>query len=90
LSAAAVAAVERKILALVVASPKGRLPANLIDPATGLAVNNLQAVCRRNGRRSLLCVVRPAQHKPKEGLYVGYRRTRTGRGVFTWQRYRRG
>lgn len=84
------AMVERRILALVVQSPTGKLPFTLIDRRTGLAKNNLQAVCRLSKASSFLCVIRPAQHKPKEGLYVRYRPARTGQGVFTWYRYRNG
>jgi hypothetical protein len=84
-------AVEGKLLALVVQSPKGKLPPTLIDPKTGLGKNNLQAVCNASGgSTSFLCVVRPARHRPTEGLYVRYRPTRSGRGVFTWYRYRTG
>jgi hypothetical protein len=84
------AAVERKVLALVVESPEGKLPPSLIDPTTGLPENNIQAVCRARTRRSLLCVVRPAQHNPGEGLFVAYRLNGSGRGVYTWYRYRNG
>ena len=85
-------AVERKLLNLVIQSPSGKLPRALIDPRTGLAKNNLQAVCRReSGRRSYLCVVQPAQHKPGEGAYVRYRLNRSGSGgTFAWSRYRHG
>ena len=82
--------VERKILNLVIQSPRGKLPSALIDPKTGLAKNSLQAVCRRSGARSFFCIVRPAQHRPAEGLYVRYRSARTGRSAFTWYRYRSG
>src|SRR5918996_5849476 len=58
------AMVERKVLALVVQSPAGKLPAALIEGRTGLAKNNLQAVCRLRQRSSFLCVIRPARHKP--------------------------
>jgi hypothetical protein len=84
------AAVERKVLALVVESPEGKLPPSLIDPTTGLAENNIQAVCRARTRRSLLCVVRPGQHNPGEGLFVAYRLNESGRGVYTWYGYRNG
>ncbi len=84
------AMVERRILALVVQSPTGKLPSALIDRKTGLAKNNLQAVCRLSKTSSFLCVIRPAQHKPREGLYVRYRPARTGGGAFTWYRYRNG
>ena len=83
--------VERKILNLVIQSPSGKLPPALIDSNTGLAKNGLQAVCTRSGSsRSFLCLVRPAQHKAAEGLYVRYRAGRGGAGVFTWYRYRTG
>ncbi len=73
--------IERKLLTLIVQSPAGKLPRALIDPKTGLAKNNLQAVCRReNGSRSFLCVVQPAQHKSGEGLYVRYRLNRKRHG----------
>jgi hypothetical protein len=84
--------VERKILNLVIQSPRGKLPPALIDSKTGLAKNGLQAVCTLSGSpRAFLCLVRPAQHRPTEGLYVRYRPGgRAGRGVFTWDRYRSG
>jgi hypothetical protein len=82
--------VERKILNLVIQSPRGKLPPRLIDPKTGLAKNSLQAVCRLSARRSFLCIVRPARHRPTEGLYVRYRPMSTGRKSLTWYPYRRG
>lgn len=85
------AALERKLLNLIVQAPAGKLPQALIDSKTGLAKNGLQAVCRRQSARTFLCVVQPAQHKPGEGLYARYRvnRKRDG-GSFTWYRYRSG
>ena len=83
-------AVERKLLAVVIQSPAGKLPPRLIDEKTGLAKNGLQAICRRSATRSFVCVVRPTQHKPREGLQVGYRPGRKGRGVFSWYPYRSG
>jgi hypothetical protein len=84
------AAAEQKILALVVQSPSGKLPPALVDRRTGLAKNNLQAVCRSAPPSSFLCLVRPARHRPHEGLYVLYRPTRDGRGTFAWYPYRSG
>jgi hypothetical protein len=83
-------ALERKLLNLIVQAPAGKLPRALINSKTGLAKNNLQAVCRREtGSRSFLCIVQPAQHKPGEGLYVRYRLNRKGTGgTFIWSRYR--
>jgi hypothetical protein len=77
-------AVERELLDLVVQSPSTRLPAKLVDPRTGLARNNLQAICHPVGSR-YACLVRPALHRPGEGLVVRY-----GPNGFTWYRYRRG
>jgi hypothetical protein len=81
---------ERKLLNLIVQAPAGKLPRVLIDAKTGLAKNNLQAVCRQSGSsRSFLCVVEPAHHKPGEGLYVRYRSNRKGTGGrFTSYHYR--
>jgi hypothetical protein len=83
---------ERKLLHLIVQAPAGKLPRVLIDAKTGLAKNNLHAVCRRSGRsRSFLCVVQPTHHKPGEGLYVRYRSNRQGTGgSFTSYQYRGG
>lgn len=84
------AAIERRILALVVQSPAGKLPPTLVDQRTGLAKNNLQVVCRSAPSNSFLCVVRPVGHRPGEGLQVRYRLGRNGRGSFTWYPYRSG
>jgi hypothetical protein len=82
--------VEQKVLNTVIQSPTGKLPRALIDSTTGLAKNGLQAYCRRETRSpSFLCVVRPARHKPGEGLYARYRLNREGAaGAFTWYPYR--
>jgi hypothetical protein len=82
--------VERTVLNTVIQSPAGKLPRALIDPRTGLAKNGLQAFCRPDNSRSFLCVVRPARHRPREGLYVRYYSNREGTRAFTWYRYRRG
>jgi len=84
------AAIEQRILALVVKSPKGKLPPTLVDQRTGLAKNNLQAVCNSAPSNSLLCLVRPAQHQLGEGMLVRYRPTPDGRGSFVWYPYRSG
>jgi len=85
------AALERKLLNLIVQAPAGKLPRALIDSKTGLAKNGLQAVCRRETGRSFLCVVQPPNHKPGEGLYVRYRLNWKGNGgTFSWYRYRKG
>ena len=77
--------IEQRLLQLVIQSPSAHLPRALIDPRTGLALNNLQAVCHAGAKGRYLCVVRPALHKPGEGLSVRY-----GPNGFTWLSYRRG
>jgi hypothetical protein len=80
---------EQRVLTTVIQSPGGKLPKALIDPTTGLAKNGLQAHCRAVSRmRSFLCVVRPAQHRAGEGLYLRYQPKVKGTGNFTWYPYR--
>jgi hypothetical protein len=80
------AALERRILELIIRDPRAKLPVNLIDPTTGLAKNNLQVVCQRaRVPRSFLCVARLAGGGLGR-LLVRYRAARGGRGVFTWVR----
>lgn len=85
-------AAERALLAAVVESPQGRLPRTLINPRTGLARNNLQAVCRPEpGSRAFVCVVQRAGKTPRPLLDVRYLpgpRGSTGR--FVWGRARAG
>jgi hypothetical protein len=83
---------ERKLLNLIIQAPAGKLPRALINAKTGLAKNNLQAVCRsESGRRTFLCLVQPAKHNPGEGLYARYRPNRKGTGgTFSWYSYRKG
>lgn len=88
--ARASAHVEQKILSLLVASPRGRLPRALIDPRTGLAANNLQAECHPSPGKSFLCVVRPARHRAGEGLRVRYVPRENGGARIVWGSYRRG
>jgi hypothetical protein len=82
-------AAEQAVLSLVVQNPAGRLPVSLINRATGLAKNNLQAACRSSAGHSFLCLVRPANHTSSEGLYVRYRPLATGKDRFTSYPYRR-
>jgi hypothetical protein len=83
------AAVERDVLTRIVRSPAGKVPRALIDPATGLAKNNLQAKCRPAAAPGeFICAVRPAAHSAGEGLTVHYRRLRGGGAKISWGRYR--
>jgi hypothetical protein len=82
--------VEQKVLNTVIQSPAGRLPRALIDPRTGLAKNNLQAVCRSSSGGGFLCLVRPVQHRTGEGLYAAYKPGKNGKSTFKWYSYRSG
>jgi hypothetical protein len=84
------AEIERRLLGLMLASPRTRLPRDWIDTNTGLAKNNLQVSCRRAGRPgSFRCTARLASQR-RNVLVVGYRQARTGRGSFIWPRTLRG
>jgi hypothetical protein len=84
------AAVERKLVSLIVAAPARTLPSRFVNRTTGLVKNNVQVVCRRGTTRSFLCVVRLHTDKPKAGIYVRYSTSRNGKDVFRWYGYRRG
>jgi hypothetical protein len=84
------ASIEQRILSLLVSSPRTRLPAALIDSATRLPKDGLQAVCRDGPADSQLCLVRPTRHRPGEGISVRYTPSPDGRGTFTWSPYRSG
>lgn len=85
------AAVERDVLSRILTSPAGKVPRALIDPATGLAKNNLQASCRRAvAPDTFVCQVRPVAHKAREGLTVRYRQPRRGPADINWGSYRSG
>ncbi len=88
-AANAKSSIERKIVSLILSAPAQKLPAPFVDPATGLVKNNMQVICNRRPRGSFLCVIRLAGAAPKEGLYVLYRKTRSGDGVFTWYGYKK-
>jgi len=82
------AALQRRVLATVMASPASRLPSRLIDPHTGLPRTSMQAACARE-ETGYRCLVRPYPAKPGEGLVVNYRPGRDG-GTFSWGRYQAG
>jgi hypothetical protein len=80
------AALEQRILLLIVGAPRAKLPADLVDPTTGLVKNNLQVVCRpARATRSFLCVARLAGERQAR-LLVRYRAKKGGEGLYTWLR----
>ena len=82
-------AVERKVVSLLLSAPARRLPRDFVDPVTGLVKNNVQVVCRNAKQRSFLCAVRLSPANASKALYIRYRTSKTGRGVFKWYGYRR-
>jgi hypothetical protein len=82
-------AVERKIVSLILFAPARKLPRDFIDSTTGLVKNNVQVVCNRRTQRSFLCAVRAPSQGTSKALYVRYRTSKNGDGVFTWYGYRR-
>jgi hypothetical protein len=82
-------AVERKIVSLILFAPARKLPRDFIDSTTGLVKNNVQVVCNRRTQRSFLCAVRAPSQGTSKALYVRYRTSKSGDGVFTWYGYKR-
>ncbi|MGZ4418755.1 MAG: hypothetical protein ACXVRV_11345, partial [Gaiellaceae bacterium] len=81
------AAVERKVVALILSAPARRLPSHLIDSITGLVKNNVQVVCKKQQRRpSFLCTVRLSTESANKALFVRYQTDKNGRGAFKWTR----
>ena len=86
------AAVERKVVALILSAPARRLPHDFIDSTTGLVKNNVQVVCKKQQvqSRSYLCAVRlPSDGVNNKALYVRYRTNKNGSGAFKWYGYKR-
>jgi hypothetical protein len=77
------AAVERKLVSLILTAPANKLPRMFVDPATGLIKNNVEVRCHRAVRRSFLCAVR-LPHAVRRALVVRYRVSRNGEPRFTW------
>jgi hypothetical protein len=68
----------------------------LVNLHTHLVVDGTEAICRGKGtsfagRRfaRFVCVVRPALHKRRQGLYVAYRARTHKRFAIRWIEYRR-
>jgi hypothetical protein len=83
-------AVERKLVALILQAPAGKLPPALVDPSTGLVKSNVQVICRRAKQRSFLCSARTPSDGARRGLFVRYQVARNGKGIFRWYGYKNG
>ena len=57
---------ERRVLSLVLSLPANKLPRRLTGGTS------LQSICEHDGPVNYACIVRPAQHKPGEGLTIRY------------------
>jgi hypothetical protein len=78
------AAAQRQLLDLVMGSPPGRLPRELVDRKTGLPTRNLEASCRAAAETSFVCVVRPVQPPQAKSLSVRYRPGAPGSARLVW------
>lgn len=79
---------ELRILKLVDAAPRSKLPRQLVDPQTNVVRTDLRATCRRSGVRAFTCIVGSQQRPSDEGLHVLYRLRPGGAGTFAWLGYR--
>jgi hypothetical protein len=71
-----------------------RLP-GIVDPRTHLLLKNTQAACKGLGKARaggrfvrFLCIVRPRQHTPRQGLYLDYRVRADGHTIVHWLSFR--
>jgi hypothetical protein len=80
--------VEHRVVSLILSAPTRKLPRNFIDPTTGLVKNNVQVVCKKRKHRSFLCAVRLPSGSASKALYVRYRASKSGHGVFKWYGYK--
>jgi hypothetical protein len=85
---------QRDVLAALARGWGRRRIRALFNQRTHLLRNNTQAVCRRvsgsRARARFICVVRPARHRRRQGLYVEYRDRGHGGFALRWLFYRAG
>jgi len=84
------AAVERKVVTLILSAPPRKLPRAFIDSTTGLVKNNVQVVCAKKQRKpSFLCAVRLPTGSASKAIFVRYGTDKYGHAAFRWYGYRR-
>jgi hypothetical protein len=84
------AALERKVVTLILSAPPRKLPRAFIDSTTGLVKNNVQVVCaKKQHKRSFVCAIRLPSDSASKPLYVRYRTDKYGHAAFEWYGYRR-
>jgi len=81
--------VESRVVSLILSAPTEKLPRDFIDSTTGLVKNNVHVVCKKQPRRSFLCSIRLPSQTAGKALYVRYRLTKDGHGVFRWSGYKK-
>ena len=81
------AAVERKLVSLILSAPSHKLPKAFVDPTTGIIRNNVQVTCRLSTKRTFHCAIKPpSPASPSASLFVRYRVRENGKGVFYWSK----
>jgi hypothetical protein len=81
------AAVERKLVSLMLSAPSHKLPKAFVDPTTGIIRNNVQVTCRLSTKRTFHCAIKPpSPASPSASLFVRYRVRENGKGVFYWSK----
>jgi hypothetical protein len=84
------AAVERKLVSLILSAPSHKLPKAFVDPATGIIRNNVQVMCRLAMKRTYRCAIKaPSAGGSRAQLFVRYRVRQDGKGVFYWSKLTR-
>jgi hypothetical protein len=81
--------VESRVVSLILSAPTEKLPRDFVDPTTGLVKNNVHVVCKKRPRRTFLCAIRLPSQTAGKALYVRYRMTKDGHGVFRWTGYKK-
>ena len=82
---------ERLVLKGLAIAGKGTVPANLLDPQTGLVKTNVQVICTPAGTSGSVfdCLARAADSRPGAGFVVGCRLLPGGHVRLSWHGYRR-
>jgi hypothetical protein len=78
------AAVEQKLVSLILTAPARKLPKAFLDQRTGLVKNNVRVACRLKAKQTFLCTIRPPASATRARLLVRYRVRENGTGVFHW------
>ena len=79
------------VLSALPGAPKEKVPRSLLDPSTGLARTNDQAICHAGSRPgSFLCLVRRRRGRRADRVLVGYSLGSDGEAHLSWYGRRKG